>query len=80
MQLSIRTNLPENGRIIIPANMRKALGLSANEEIIITLQEDSISIHKPSDKLVAIQEMIASQVPKDISLSNELMKERREET
>lgn len=79
-KLHIRTHFPENGRIVIPANMRKALGVSANDEIIITLEEGSISIHKPIDKIVQIQKMIASCVPEGISLSEELIKERREES
>ena len=34
----------ENGRVVIPAQFRKALGINAGDEIVLRLQENELKI------------------------------------
>jgi AbrB family looped-hinge helix DNA binding protein len=75
----LRTSITENGRIVIPASFRKALGIEAGEELVMRLEDDELRITTPRLRLARIQKMVRAYIPADRSLVDELIAERREE-
>ena len=67
------------GRLVVPANLRKALKIKTGDEIIVRLENDSIRLI-PMHQAVSLAQMIVKQyAPQGISLVDELIKARRQE-
>ena len=75
----IRTKLAEGGRIVIPAEYRQALNLHVGDEIILSLEEGALRIYTPSQAIKHAQGLLRPYLPRDRSLSDELIVERRKE-
>jgi AbrB family looped-hinge helix DNA binding protein len=39
-----RMRVNENGRIVIPANFRKALGIEPGDEVVLSIEDDELRI------------------------------------
>lgn len=74
-----RATLAENGRIVIPASVRQALGMEPGEELILSLGEDELRITTQRLRLAKIKAQIRKRIPAGRSLVDELIAERREE-
>lgn len=68
-----------NGRIVIPAAYRKALGLKSGDEVVITLGEGELRLSTSRHALRRLQALVRKHVPKGVSLADELIRERRDE-
>lgn len=77
--LSIRTKVSEGGRIVIPADFRKALGLDVGDEVVVRLERDAINITTVAAAIHHAQEKVRQYVPEDHSLTEDLIAERRQE-
>src|SRR2546423_1453609 len=75
----LRTRVGEGGRIVIPAEFRKALGLSIGDAIVIRLDGEELRIFTPAEGVRKAQEIIGKHVPQGVSLVDELIAERRAE-
>jgi AbrB family looped-hinge helix DNA binding protein len=75
----IKTRLGQNGRIVIPTEYRRRLGLESGDEIIMHLDEEGLHIYTPAQVVARAQSLVRSYVPEGRSLSGELISERREE-
>jgi AbrB family looped-hinge helix DNA binding protein len=73
-----RTSLSENGRIVIPAAYRKALGIKAGDEVILRLEDDELRITTMKRRLERARRRIRQYVKPGVSLADELIAERRE--
>jgi AbrB family looped-hinge helix DNA binding protein len=73
------TKIKEGGRIVIPAEYRKALGLKAGDEVLLTLEDEEIRLVSRRQAVARAQTLVRRYVPKNRNLSEELIKERREE-
>ncbi len=73
-ELSI--SLGQNGRIVIPASVRKSLGLKQGQRLRLHLDNQKIVLEKTDDALKELQKRFS--VIKQ-SLSEELIQERRKE-
>ncbi len=67
------------GRVVIPAHIRKQLGIEPGEELIVRVDDGRIVMEKPEDMIRRVQEMFEAKVPPGVSLVDELIAERREE-
>ena len=76
----VRTRLGENGRIVIPAEFRKLLGLKVGDPLVVRLDEDGLRIESRRAAVRAAQRMIRERVPKGELLTERLFKMRRAET
>jgi len=79
MQQIVRTKVTQGGRIVIPAEMRKQLGIEIGEDVNLTLEDDSVKISTSKLALRRIQEMVHKNVPDNISVVDELIADRRKE-
>ncbi len=75
----MKTTIREGGRLVIPAAYRKALGLKPGDEVLLTLEDGEIRVVSTRQAIARAQTLLRRYVPKGRSLSEELIKERREE-
>lgn len=79
MQTIVRTKVTQGGRIVIPAEMRKQLGIEIGEDVNLTLENDSVKISTQKNALRRIQEAVKLFSPRDYSIVDELIADRRKE-
>jgi AbrB family looped-hinge helix DNA binding protein len=70
---SYKTIIGENGRIIIPAKIRKQANLLVGQSVIINAQNGELTIFSYQAKLKNIQEIIKSYTKYKVSLVNKLL-------
>jgi AbrB family looped-hinge helix DNA binding protein len=74
-----KTKLGQSGRVVIPTEYRRRLGLKSGDEIIMHLDETGLHIYTPAQAVTRAQALVRRYIPEDGSLSGELISERREE-
>ncbi len=79
MQTIIRTKVTQGGRIVIPAEMRKQLGIEIGEDVNLSFEDDSVKISTKKIALKRIQDAVKLFVPQDVSIVDELIADRRKE-
>lgn len=78
MENEARTRLNENGRLVIPASFRKALGINPGDEIVLRLEEDELRLTTLKLRIARAQRNARKYIPPGVSLADELIAERRE--
>jgi len=68
--------LGQQGRLVIPAEVRSALGLSPGDQLYLRLVGHSLVLERPMDAAAELRGL-ASEVPRTRSLVEELLKDRR---
>jgi AbrB family looped-hinge helix DNA binding protein len=77
--LSERIHMTRQGRIVVPASMRRALGLVEGQPLTIRLVDDELRISSIRASVKKWQEYARSTNPEQRSLVDELIAERRAE-
>jgi len=74
-------NLPldRNGRIVIPAHLRSAMGVSEGDSLIARLVDGELRLMSVEGAVRRVREKVARYVPAGESLVEALIRERREE-
>jgi AbrB family looped-hinge helix DNA binding protein len=78
MLQELRLRLNENGRVVIPAAFRKALGISAGDEVVLRMEDDELRITTMKHRIERAQRLVRKYVKPGVSLVDELIAERRE--
>jgi AbrB family looped-hinge helix DNA binding protein len=78
MDTETRMRINENGRIVIPASFRKALGVKVGDEVILRMEDDELRITTMQRRLERARRRIRRYVEPGVSLADELIAERRE--
>jgi antitoxin PrlF len=73
-----RMRVNENGRIVIPANCRKALGIEPGDEVVLSIEDGELRISTVESRLREAQAAVRRYIKPDKFLSDELIAERRE--
>ncbi|HZZ40387.1 MAG TPA: AbrB/MazE/SpoVT family DNA-binding domain-containing protein [Acidobacteriaceae bacterium] len=76
---TVRLRLNENGRIVIPAAIREAVGIKRGQEVILWAEKGEVRISTAANRIRRAQELVRKYVPEGVSLSDELIAERRRE-
>jgi AbrB family looped-hinge helix DNA binding protein len=71
--------LGTNGRVVIPAEVRKTLGVSTGDTLLITVQDGELRMRTAAAAIARAQEIVRRHIPDGHSLSEELIRERHEE-
>jgi AbrB family looped-hinge helix DNA binding protein len=74
-----RVKVAEGGRIVIPAEYRKRLGVQVGDNVILQLDDGEIRLFTVREAIRRAQEMVRRYVPEGVSLVDELIAERRAE-
>ncbi|MUH01286.1 AbrB/MazE/SpoVT family DNA-binding domain-containing protein [Scytonema sp. UIC 10036] len=77
---AIKTKISEGGRVVIPSEYRKQLGLEVGDEVIISLVNGEVRIFTLDVAIKRSQEIVRRYIPEGRSLSDELVAERRQES
>jgi AbrB family looped-hinge helix DNA binding protein len=76
---NVKTRINSNGRIVIPAAIREAMGIRAGDELVLKLEGGVLQVEPQSARIKRVQESLGRRIPRDRILSDELIAERREE-
>ncbi|HET7474424.1 MAG TPA: AbrB/MazE/SpoVT family DNA-binding domain-containing protein [Dermatophilaceae bacterium] len=68
--------LGQQGRLVIPAEIRAALGLTAGDRLHLQLSGGRLVLERPGDAIAELRGL-AARVPRARSLVEELLAERR---
>ena len=77
MSNEARIRINENGRVVIPAEFRKALGVGAGDEIVLRMEEGELRITTMKQRIARAQKLTRKYVKPGVSLADELIAERR---
>jgi AbrB family looped-hinge helix DNA binding protein len=75
----VKARLNENGRIVIPAAMRKQMGLKTGDAVLMTLEDGVLRIESHRARIRKIQEEFKQFARPGVLVSDELVADRREE-
>jgi len=73
-----RQRVNENGRVVIPASFRKALGIKIGDEVVLRMEDDELRITTLRRRVERAQRLVRKHVKRGTSLVDELIAERRE--
>lgn len=75
------TKLADGNRIVIPATIRKGLGLQIGDAVTLVLHDNGeVRLLTQTEAVRQAQALVRQHVSQDRSLVDELLTERREET
>lgn len=76
---SARVKLGSNGRLVIPASLRREIGIESGDTLILESKGRALSVRSIDDAVRNAQDLVARYVGNDVSLSEELIEDRRRE-
>jgi AbrB family looped-hinge helix DNA binding protein len=79
MSLQARVQVGEKGRIVIPADVRAAMGIEPGDTVILNYDHEELRMVTRKARLKQAQERARRLIPPGVSLADELLAERREE-
>jgi AbrB family looped-hinge helix DNA binding protein len=77
--LKARARIGSGGRLVIPAEIRRALGLEEGEPVVMRVVDGELRLWSLSEGLRRVQERVKRYVPPGVSLADELIADRRAE-
>lgn len=69
----------ENGRLVIPARIRRALHIDVGDTVVLRVENNELRVSSVREAVRRAQELVAKHVPEGVSLMDELIAERRRE-
>ena len=78
IQEETRTRINQNGRVVIPASFRKALGINIGDEVVLRIEDEELRISTLKRRIERAQRLVRQHVKAGTSLADELIAERRE--
>ena len=76
---NVTARINDNGRIVIPAEIRQRMGIKPGDTLFLTMEGDVLKIESYLARIRRIQESLRHLIPSDRLLSDELIADRREE-
>jgi AbrB family looped-hinge helix DNA binding protein len=70
----------EGGKLVIPASMRRAMGITRGDTVVVELLSNSeLRVRPLASAIREAQEIVRRSVRRDRSLADELMRERKQD-
>lgn len=76
-RLSARLRIGPQGRVVIPVEMREALGMSPGTVVAMHVEGRRLVIERPEDILSRLRDELRAAVPAGTSVVDELIEDRR---
>ena len=77
--LGLSVQVKEGGRLVLPAEIRAALGIDEGDTLVAQIKDDEVRLFTRDTALKRLQEYMRKLVPPGVSLVDELIAERRKE-
>jgi antitoxin PrlF len=77
--LQARAKLNPNGRVVIPAALRRALDLRPGDDLIMRVEDGELRLSTRRQALARARRIIRESVPSDEDLTQSLIDDRRAE-
>jgi AbrB family looped-hinge helix DNA binding protein len=77
-EIRARTRVGAKGRLVIPAQMREALGMQDGDVLDLRVVDGELRVATLRERIRRVQERAKSYIKPGVSLSEELSAERRE--
>jgi bifunctional DNA-binding transcriptional regulator/antitoxin component of YhaV-PrlF toxin-antitoxin module len=74
----IMVKLGKGSRLVVPAGYRKAMGIAAGDTLILRFEAGILHIMTPRQAIKQAQDLVRGYVPKERSLVDEFIAERRQ--
>jgi len=78
MKSQTRMRVNENGRVVIPASIRKQLGIRIGDEVVLQIEDNELRITTLKHNIERAQRLVRKHVKPGASLVDELIKQRHE--
>ncbi len=75
----IAMKMSEGGRVVIPAEIRRALGVKDGDTVLWELLDGEARLSTRRERMRRAQALVREYVPAELSLVDELISERRAE-
>ncbi len=69
----------DGGKLIIPAQFRRKLGINTGDTVVVELASDGLHVRSLSASVRLAQDIVREFVPDGVNLADELISERRAE-
>src|SRR5207237_575416 len=79
-RLEARVRMDKHGRILIPAAIREAMNIEAGDVLFLQWRSGVLRMQTRLQRIAKAQALVRRYIPVDVSLVDELIAERREET
>lgn len=77
--MQIHGKVSDRGRIVVPAQMRRSLGLEPGSDIVLREHNGELHIISLKQAILQIQALAAERIPESDSLVDELLRMRQAE-
>ena len=74
-----RVRIGDGGRLVIPAHLRRELGLKAGDDVVLEVENGELRVRSLRDAIARAQALVRRYLPEGRSLADELIAERRRE-
>jgi AbrB family looped-hinge helix DNA binding protein len=74
-----RGKIAEGGRLVIPADLRRQLGLRAGDSVVMEVEDGELRVRSLKAAVARAQALVRRYVPAGEGLVDELIRERRAE-
>ena len=75
---TFRSKVTEGGRVVIPAEIRRQLGLQPGSEVVLSIANGELRIRSVQQAIEKAQELVRRHLGDGPSLADELIGERHE--
>lgn len=75
-----RVKLVDGGKLVIPAAMRRELGLATGDTVLVDVAEGELRVRSIPKALERARAIVRRHVPESASLADDLIADRREES
>ena len=79
LMTAIPVKVGPKGRVVVPAPIRKELGIEEGTELMARIEGDGIVLEPRAAALRRLRALVRERVPEGVSLVDELIAERRDE-
>jgi len=78
MEIQAHVQIGEKGRLVIPVELRNAMGIKSGDTVILSYAHNHLRVETLRARIQQAQERVRQLVPPGVSLADELSAERRE--